>query len=491
MAAIAIASFILIFVSNSFATADFEYTLTLPEKVQECFDHSAHLSQVDHKLAKDACIRAYFADILEPSIREDDYLFFKTEFEDKRYGFLGPPTGFRRRSDIRTLSRRDRKAVFDAFEELYQNGILGRFGRVHGDQMFRKHKGRAFLPWHRVFLAAFEEEMRKTNPDVSLPYWDYTMDYYIPAPENSVVWSNCFFGNGYGIITSGPFEGWYGGLNNQIHRKLAERHGQCLPKLIHKADIKGLMDFCKYQEITTGEGDYYHGNPFNLELLHDGVHDWVGGDMEQVKYSGFDPVFWMHHAFIDLIWEQFRQHQQQSDCNIDPENDYPEVNLSQDNKDGHGPYDTMQAFEHLYNIDGMKNTWTTDFYSYEPQPHCPECGNSTYLYCDKRIDSIRFPNGVCVSKEISDCKERWRRNAPNPAPLHHTACDGKFLIMGMQGDGRDRNNTDAENRKILSDLIAHASNTSPDTCTSAGTGSSRRDIAMTFYFALAVLFIFN
>ncbi|WAR12599.1 hypothetical protein MAR_026779, partial [Mya arenaria] len=116
----------------------------------------------------------------------------------------------------------------------------------------------------------------------------------------------------------------------------------------------------------------------------------------------------------------------------------------------------MQAFEHLRNIDGMWNNWTTDFYSYEPQPQCPDCGNLTYLYCDKCIDSIRFSSGVCVSKQISDCKERGRRSAPNLTPLHHKACHGKFVIVGMQGDGRDRHNTDAENRKILSAFIALA-----------------------------------
>lgn len=68
----------------------------------------------------------------------------------------------------------------------------------------------------------------------------------------------------------------------------------------------------QFQNITTGLGteeDYYN-NKHNLELLHDGVHDWVGGDMGAVPYASYDPVFWMHHAFIDYIWEQFRKQQQ-------------------------------------------------------------------------------------------------------------------------------------------------------------------------------------
>ncbi|XP_052818780.1 putative tyrosinase-like protein tyr-3 [Mya arenaria] len=401
MAVLVIATMMSLCVSR--IAADFSHTLTLPEYVQECFDRSKNLAQVDRKLAEEACLRAHFNKILTPLITDEDYNYFKTEFEDTRYGFHGPPTGFRRRSDIRTLSRQDREAVFDVFRTLYENGVLGRFGRVHGQNIPLKHRGRAFLPWHRMLVVAFEEEMRKINPDVSLPYWDYTMDYYIPSPDQSVVWSHCFFGNGDGPISSGPFAGWFGGYNIEIQRHIANADSRCPPRLINKDDIKGLMDFCHYQDITTGTEKYF-SKPFNLEVLHDGVHDWLGGDLGVVKYSAFDPVFWMHHAFIDYIWELFR-HNQQSHCNIDPETDYPTTNLAQNNHPGHGPNDPMPAFEYLKNINGMWNNWTTDFYSYEPQPECPECGNSIYLFCDKSIDRIRFPNGICVSKQVSDCKE--------------------------------------------------------------------------------------
>lgn len=66
---------------------------------------------------------------------------------------------------------------------------------------------------------------------------------------------------------------------------------------------------CPLQDVTTGAGPYFD-NPTNIEMLHDGVHDWVGGDMDELPYSAFDPVFYMHHAFIDFIWEKFRRHQE-------------------------------------------------------------------------------------------------------------------------------------------------------------------------------------
>ena len=66
------------------------------------------------------------------------------------------------------------------------------------------------------------------------------------------------------------------------------------------------------QDITTGRQSYAHylNSSHNLELLHDEVHNWVGGDMGIVQNSAYDPIFYMHHAYIDFIFEEFRQHQQ-------------------------------------------------------------------------------------------------------------------------------------------------------------------------------------
>ncbi|KAH3824746.1 hypothetical protein DPMN_126599 [Dreissena polymorpha] len=54
---------------------------------------------------------------------------------------------------------------------------------------------------------------------------------------------------------------------------------------------------------------YQQNASSNLEKLHDEVHDWVGGDMGYLGSAAYDPIFYMHHAFIDYIWEQFRRRQ--------------------------------------------------------------------------------------------------------------------------------------------------------------------------------------
>uniref|UniRef100_A0A915NGD3 Tyrosinase copper-binding domain-containing protein n=1 Tax=Meloidogyne floridensis TaxID=298350 RepID=A0A915NGD3_9BILA len=43
-------------------------------------------------------------------------------------------------------------------------------------------------------------------------------------------------------------------------------------------------------------GDYTHGV----------VHTFVGGDMDETKDSTNDPIFFLMHSFVDMIWELWR-----------------------------------------------------------------------------------------------------------------------------------------------------------------------------------------
>ena len=43
-----------------------------------------------------------------------------------------------------------------------------------------QHGWERFLPWHRVYLYEFEQAMQEFCPDVTMPYWDFTMPQYRP-----------------------------------------------------------------------------------------------------------------------------------------------------------------------------------------------------------------------------------------------------------------------------------------------------------------------
>ncbi|KAH3823083.1 hypothetical protein DPMN_124881 [Dreissena polymorpha] len=381
------------------------------------------------------------------------------EFAAKKFGKKPPVSGYRVRRDIRVLSVTERQKLFRAFNVLYKTGVLAQFGRLHGVQMLRKHHGASFLPWHRVYIAAVEEKLREIDPEVSLPYWDYTMDYYLPLPSDSVIWSSCFLGNGDGTVREGPFRNMYGGFNTLIARDIA-RNGTCPPRLINKDDIAELMDFCYFANITTGNTPIYYQQVNNLEVLHDGIHDWVGGDMGNGAQASYDPVFFMHHTFIDYIWEQFRWRQSSLMCRVNVEKDYREPgDYAVNNAPGHAPWEEMHGFEYLQNRDGLWRNWTTAVYGYEPAPKCPECGNSENLYCDMDVDPRR-PEGVCVTKTKFFCVDTPLTDFDKDRPFEEPLGGGATVILGtihkgLPGDGRTRFMSQEEGLAILRQHVGH------------------------------------
>ncbi|KAH3824759.1 hypothetical protein DPMN_126612 [Dreissena polymorpha] len=423
-----------------------------PQEVLAC-EQRAQNEPVNQTLASEACMRTYFVNRLTPNpMLPEDYAML-AGFAEKKFGKNPPSSGYRVRRDIRVLSVTERLKLFKAFNVLYKTGVLARFGRLHGAQILRKHHGASFLPWHRVFTAAVEEKLREIDPEVSMPYWDYTMDYYLPLPSDSVMWSSCFVGNGDGTVSEGPFRNMYGGFNTLITRDIA-RNGTCPPRLINKDDIDKLMGLCYFANITTGDTPNYYQQVNNLEVLHDGVHDWVGGDMSFGAQASYDPIFFMHHAFIDYIWEQFRRKQSSLRCRVNVENDYRQPgDYAVDDAPGHAPWEEMHGFEYLQNRDGLWRNWTTAVYGYEPAPKCPECGNSDNLYCDMDVDPRR-PGGVCVTKTKFFCVDPPLDDFARDKTYEEPVGGGASVILGtrhkgLPGDGRTRFMSQEEGLAIL------------------------------------------
>lgn len=137
-----------------------------------------------------------------------------------------------------------------------------------------------FLPWHRGFLHFFERILRwaAADPSLTLPFWDWTASPVLPeAFRNPADLSNPLF---------------------EAKRKAND--GSAIPSVV----VVDSLEIAMEQTAFPASGpDGFSGD---LEdSPHGAVHTEVGGTgglMSKVPTAAGDPIFWLHHANIDRLW---------------------------------------------------------------------------------------------------------------------------------------------------------------------------------------------
>uniref|UniRef100_A0A914MUL4 Tyrosinase copper-binding domain-containing protein n=1 Tax=Meloidogyne incognita TaxID=6306 RepID=A0A914MUL4_MELIC len=96
------------------------------------------------------------------------------------------------RKEYRMLSDDERARFHAALKAIKASGEYDRIATIHSQfaTAGSAHSGPGFLPWHREFVKRFEIALKQVDPRVSLPYWDSTLDGILPAPKDSVMFSN-------------------------------------------------------------------------------------------------------------------------------------------------------------------------------------------------------------------------------------------------------------------------------------------------------------
>jgi len=177
-----------------------------------------------------------------------------------------------------------------------------------------QHGSWYFLPWHRMYLLAFELIVQDVLDDDtwSLPYW-YAVD---PDDPNKAVLPPAF---------RDPTPG--NNLRTE-RRSVLANSGRPLPDLSASV-IQALDadDFSSEEGVATFGGGERSRPDFNgreVGLLegvpHGAVHSLVGNDFDAqgnpIRFgwmgsfftAGLDPVFWLHHANIDRLWQVWLDH---------------------------------------------------------------------------------------------------------------------------------------------------------------------------------------
>ncbi|MFF7307640.1 tyrosinase family protein [Streptomyces sp. NPDC008137] len=234
------------------------------------------------------------------------------------------------RKDAATLTRAEQRRFVKALLEVKRRGEYDEFVRTHveyfssdGEPGLRAaHMGPSFLPWHRRFLLELERALRRVDSSVTVPYWDWTRD----RTTTSAPWTDRLLGgdgrrSDHQVMT-GPFAyrhgNWTIKVNVTDREFLTREFGRprrpvdlptkselawALKDPVYDAApwdstvTRGFRN--KLEGWDTGRGDTAWRN-------HNRVHGWVGGDMLGGA-SVNDPVFWLHHAFIDLQWYRWQR----------------------------------------------------------------------------------------------------------------------------------------------------------------------------------------
>ncbi|UMM11436.1 hypothetical protein L5515_000726 [Caenorhabditis briggsae] len=332
------------------------------------------------------------------------------------------------RKEYRMLTDDERNRLHAAFRALKNNGEYDRIGRIHSQMSAAggAHSGPAFLPWHREFVKRVEFALRQVDPSVSLPYWDSTLDSGLPRPADTIMFSEYLVG-GTGLVSNGPFTNWRTLAGRaQIQRAVG---AQGAP--LSQADIDFVMRQTQIDQVlsfTAPQQGCPYRTDFNcLEYTHGNVHIFVGGDMFDTATSSNDPSFFLHHSFIDFVWEMWRLARQ---SRADREIAFPPDNqlCASPQHFGASP---MQPFSPMRNIDGLSNKFTDNLYSYAPRPTCQaggDCG-SKFLFCDtstgvaRCVSRIR-PGSQCGQFRVNPCFSGVCQNgvcvlsatAPRPTP---------------------------------------------------------------------------
>lgn len=169
--------------------------------------------------------------------------------------------------------------------------------RIHSRFSLEAHGGAFFPLWHRLYLLLFENLLRREDPTVSVPYWNWSMEATDPAMSS--IWKRV----GGAVLDSDgepaciPFAPFHNIQTNLtvphcVSRGFISGKSGSIPSFVNSLAIEALIqNDVPYSKFTTA-----------LEFAHNYPHRGIGGDMKNSSTASNDPIFYLHHAFLDNIF---------------------------------------------------------------------------------------------------------------------------------------------------------------------------------------------
>lgn len=214
-------------------------------------------------------------------------------------------TGTRTRRDIRDLTQAERDRFFEGIKKLLADGTYNTIAQKHGAGSGGfwdyAHSTPMFLPLHRCYLREFEDLLRDAigDPNFALPYWDWSKDSQ--APGKSLILTANYFGandptKSYNVVDGAFSAAQYRPNGNVLVRQYVKEN---ITTFHHSSLLASIL----------APGKTFSAVSVDLEYgPHATVHTAIGGrnGVLSTRLSPFDPIFWLHHCFIDKLWADWQ-----------------------------------------------------------------------------------------------------------------------------------------------------------------------------------------
>jgi len=304
------------------------------------------------------------------------------------------------------------------------------------------HRGPAFFPWHRVFLKAFEEWLQfvSGNPLLGLPYWDWSVDQSpAPYPQPSWPFNSSLGGDGssdphvLGKVMDGEFaydarkdgdpKKWVLNVRTlgeapYLRRRL--RNDPDAPTLPTPADVQAALSATPYDvapfddSSTSGFRNMAEGWIPKAPApphTHNRVHAYVGGSMEPMT-SPNDPVFFLHHCFVDKLWADWQARHPDQARYLPTQGARPGHNLG----DYMPPWNAQQKIRPLDVLDHRKlgYRYDTEYYLLPGE----ELYQGQWIWSADKKYSLLYGDRerVLWLERISDRATLWQSDTTNQPP---------------------------------------------------------------------------
>ncbi|KAI1861852.1 hypothetical protein JX265_009355 [Neoarthrinium moseri] len=173
----------------------------------------------------------------------------------------------------------------------------------HITQTVTVHNVGAFLPFHRIYMTAHETLIRnECGYTGRMPYWDELAE--VSNMAGSELFEDQYFGgNGVGssrCIADGQFA-------NLTLRFLANNRvsDHCVTRRFSQQAFQAAAQ----ANINRCNAIKTYANAWTCWSLtpHSAGHAGVGGVMNDPTFSPGDPIFYLHHSYLDKLWWEWQK----------------------------------------------------------------------------------------------------------------------------------------------------------------------------------------